>query len=158
MTGRTKWTALYLLLFCLQSLIAYYITGMTGLEFSDSSEYRLFLALLFSSITILPFFILTWIGFSKPTHKKLQAIGSGFLIWILLTDINVVLGLSGLQHAPLLVYLFDVLVGLFLVWLFRLPYGFAILSFIFSWLAVLYFLIYGQIRNNQTTRGRGQGA
>jgi hypothetical protein len=96
-------------------------------------ENRLLLAALSAMVLLSPSLILESaslfvINLLMGIHVVTMTILPGTVVWLSL-------------------YLLDIAIGLCLLAVFRLPYGLAILPFVFPGLSVLYFLVIGQIRS-----------
>ena len=113
MNERTRWATYYLISFCLEAFIfALYARGLP-VSLNHTEAYIFLLDAILSFIFLFPFFIVTWIGFGGTHRPICRAIGTGFLFWVLLTDPNLIIASANIfTNARLLIYLFDVAVGL----------------------------------------------
>lgn len=144
MSDRRRWTLYYLFAFCIETFI--FGLAVHQLKPWESFEYTFLVGGIFSFIILFPFYVVTWLGTGSLKNIK-RAVGTGFLIWTLIIAAHTVIWITGVfQSTRLLVYLSDVLIGLFLLRYFNFPNAFAILPVIFPGISLLYFLIYGQIR------------
>ena len=149
MTERTKWSVYYLLTMCLEVVIFAASVHAKAVAQGLSSPMVLIGSAVLSAVILVPFYIVTWTGFSKRGRFIQRAIGTGFLLWILIIDVHLLISLFlGISSDTIfLIYAFDVAIGLALIWYFSLPYESGILAVIFPGVSLLYFLIYGQVRS-----------
>jgi membrane protease YdiL (CAAX protease family) len=145
MQKRNRWVFAYLIVFFIEMLIITLYAHTVQPRYYILSPYLFILSSLASFILLFPFFIIMWLGYSKPEKIWKRAIGRGYLIWILCMTIPLIMSVLGVfsENGFFLYFLF-VMAGFFLVRYFRLPYGYALLPILFPGVALLYLLIYGQ--------------
>lgn len=122
----------------------------TGGSFSKGQYDYLFfvVSLLVFALALGPFLIMGLVGFYKKKYL-LNAIGGGFIVWIIITSLIVIVNyLTINQKIMFLMWLMSIFIAGFLISFYKLSKSLIWLSFLLGPFSNLYYLIYGMYQKN----------
>jgi hypothetical protein len=147
MKEKTKWILIYVAAYCVSVSVAYFLalSHLTIFHYT-STVYLLCLSMVVIGIFVAPFFILTIRGFSNDRRRIQKAVGKGFVVWFLLMVFLTGIRLLFVGNIFPITYVLNIIIGSILLRHYKFPLAYIFLVLIFPWLALLYLLIYGELK------------